>query len=184
MEVDTGVPQGWPVSPVLFIIYLLGLFGQVEDKEGEECGNEGICFVDDVARVVEGEDVGECTQRPEKCPTETRIWVKENTCQFDIEKTEAILFTRQRNNNQPKMKARIRVRDREVEHNNDPTRWLGVWRDDMLTLNDHTKKTLAKARRAQNRVRSCMMKKGLNSEGCQRIQVAAVRVVALYGSAL
>jgi len=61
MDVETGVPQGLPVSPVLFFIYLWGLFGQVEEKE-TVCGSEGISFVDDVAWVVEGEDVGECTQ--------------------------------------------------------------------------------------------------------------------------
>jgi len=92
MDVETGVPQGSPVSPVLFVIYLSGLFGQVEDK-GKECGSEGISFVDDVAWVVEGEDVGECTQRLERCAMETTIWAKKNACQFDIEKTEAMLFT-------------------------------------------------------------------------------------------
>ena len=54
----------------------------------------------------------------------------------------------------------------------------------MLTLNDHTKKTLAKPRKAQNRVRSLMTKKGLSSEGCKRIQVAVVQAVALYGAEL
>ena len=62
MDVDTGVPQGSPVSPVLFVIYLSELFGEVEKKE-EESGSEGISFVDDVAWVVEGEGVVECTQR-------------------------------------------------------------------------------------------------------------------------
>jgi len=60
MDVQTGVPQGSPVSPVLFVIYLSGLFGEVEEKEGD-CESEGISFVDDVAWVVEGADVGECT---------------------------------------------------------------------------------------------------------------------------
>jgi len=46
-----------------------------------------------VACVVEGEDVGECTQRLEICAAETEIWVKEYASQFDIEKTEAMLFT-------------------------------------------------------------------------------------------
>jgi len=82
------------------------------------------------------------------------------------------------------MNARVRVGNHEVSYNEEATRWLGVWLDDMLTLNDHTKKTLAKARRAQNRVRSLMVKKGLSSEGCKRIQVAAVQAVALYRSEL
>jgi len=176
MDVETGVLQGSPVSPVLFVIYLSGLFGQVEDKE-EGCGSEGISFVDDVAWVVEGEDVGVCTQRQERCSTETTIWAKKNTCQFDIEKTEAMLFTRQSKDKEPKMNARVRVGSHEVSYNKEATRWLGVWLDDMLTLNDHMKKTLAKARRAQNRVRSLMVKKGLSSEGCKRIQVAAVQAV-------
>jgi len=72
MDVEMGVPQQPPVSPVLFMIYLSGLFGQVEDKE-KECGSEGISFVDDVAWVVEGEDVGECTLRLERCAAETTI---------------------------------------------------------------------------------------------------------------
>jgi len=149
----------------------------------EECGSEGISFVDDVAWVVEGENVGGCTQRLERCAAETTIWVKKNACQFDIKKTEAMLFTRRRMNKEPMMNARVRVRNHEVSCNKEATRWLGVWLDDMLTQNDHTERTLAKARKAQNTVRS-LMKKGLSSEGCKRIQVAAVQVVALYGSEL
>jgi len=134
MDVDTGVPQGSPVSPVLFVVYLSGLFGQVEDED-EDCGSEGISLVDDVARVVEGEDVGECTQRLERCAAETTIWAKKNACQFDIEKTEAMLFTRRRKNRKPKMNARVSVGNHEVPYNNEATRWLGVWLDDILTLN-------------------------------------------------
>jgi len=104
MDVETGVPQGSPVSPVLFVLYLSGLFGQVEDKE-EESGSEGISFVDDVAWVAEGKDVGECTQRLERCAAETTIWAKKNSCQYDIEKMEAMLFTRRRKNTEPKMNA-------------------------------------------------------------------------------
>jgi retron-type reverse transcriptase len=75
MDVETGVPQGSPVSPVLFIIYLSGLFGKVEKKEKEN-QHEGISFVDDVAWVVEGDGVGECTQRLERCTVRAQIWAK------------------------------------------------------------------------------------------------------------
>jgi hypothetical protein len=153
IDVETGVPQGLPVLPVLFVIYLSGLFGEVEERE-RDCESKGRSFVDDVAWVVEWKDVGECTQRLERCAEGAESWAKENACQFDIEKTEAMLFTGRRSNKEPTMKARVRVGNHEVHYNKEVTRWLGVWLDDMLTLNDHTKRTLAKARKAQNRVTS------------------------------
>jgi len=82
------------------------------------------------------------------------------------------------------MKAEIMVRSLEVQYNKEATRWLEVWLDSMLTLNDHTKKTFAKARRTQNRVRSLMTKKGFSSEACRRIQVGAVQAGSLYGAEL
>jgi len=78
----------------------------------------------------------------------------------------------------------VKVGNREVSYNEEATRGLGVWLDDMFTLIDRTKKTLAKAKRVQNRVRSLMMKMGSSSQRCKRIQVAAVQAVALYGSEL
>jgi hypothetical protein len=82
------------------------------------------------------------------------------------------------------MMAKISVGSHEVRYNKEVTRWLGVSLDDMLTLKDHTKRMLAKSRKAQNSVRSLMVKKGLSPGACQRIQVAAVQAVALYGSEL
>jgi len=183
MDVETGIPQGSPVSPVLFVTYLSGLISDVE-KEEEQCESKGISFVDDVEWVVERPVVGECTQRLERCAAGAQKWAKENACQFDIEKTEAILFSPRRGNREPKTKARIRVGNQEGQYYKEATRWFRVWLDDVLTLKDHTKKTLAKARTAQNRVRSLMNNKGLSPGACQRIPVAAVQAVVLYGSEL
>jgi hypothetical protein len=74
MDMQTGVRQGSPVSPVHFIIYLLGLFSEVEKQEERE--SEGISFVDDVAWVVDCQDVGECTRRLERCTVEAQKWTK------------------------------------------------------------------------------------------------------------
>jgi len=55
-EANTGIPQGSPVSPILFTIYLSGLFGYMEDKVPDI---KPLSFVDDVAWLAEGksEDV-------------------------------------------------------------------------------------------------------------------------------
>lgn len=82
------------------------------------------------------------------------------------------------------MNAQVRVGSHEFQYNQDAIRWLGVWLDGMLTVNDHTKKALAKRGKWQARVRSLMTQKGLNLESCQRIHAAAVQVVALFGTTL
>jgi hypothetical protein len=74
----------------------------------------------------------------EKCAARAQKWAMENACQFNIEITEAMLFTRLRSNKGPKMKHRIRVGNHEVQYNKKVTRWLGVRLDDMLALKDHT----------------------------------------------
>jgi hypothetical protein len=116
MDVETGVPQGLPVSQVHFFIYLSRLFGEGEEED-KECESKGISFVDDVAWVVEGQDVGEYTQRLERCAVGAQKWVKENASFFDLEKTEAILFSRRRKYKVPQMKARVWVGEYEVPYN-------------------------------------------------------------------
>jgi len=43
--VDTGIPQGSPAAPILFVIYLSGVFHEVEVAAP---GIRGLSFVDDI----------------------------------------------------------------------------------------------------------------------------------------
>jgi len=51
-EVETGIPQGSPVSPILFTAYLSGHFGHVEKRVP---GVKALSFVEDVAWTTEGD---------------------------------------------------------------------------------------------------------------------------------
>jgi len=51
-EVDAGIPQGSPVSPILFTVYISGLFGYVEERVP---GVKAPSFVGDVAWTTEGQ---------------------------------------------------------------------------------------------------------------------------------
>jgi len=58
-KVETGVPQGPPVAPILFTAHLSGVFDQVEAA----CpGVQGLSFVDDVAWWADGKSEAEVAE--------------------------------------------------------------------------------------------------------------------------
>ena len=94
MGVSTGLPQGSPVSPVLFALYIAEIHQAVESQV-EDC--RGISFVDDEAtRIVEGYDVEEVAGKLERCAATSLAWAENNAVRFETSKTEAILFSRRR----------------------------------------------------------------------------------------
>jgi hypothetical protein len=80
MDVTTRVPQGSPVSPILLVIYISELFEQVE--AGVE-NMLALSFVDDVAWVVEGDDITQCIQRMQRCAVGAMRWAGRNAVEFD-----------------------------------------------------------------------------------------------------
>ena len=92
-EVTTGLPQGSPVSPVLFAIYIADIHAAVE---GQVQDSRGISFVDDMTWLLEGRDVGEVVQKLEGCAAASLEWARGNAVRLEMPKTEAILFSRRR----------------------------------------------------------------------------------------
>jgi hypothetical protein len=177
-EVRTGIPQGSPVSPILFAIYLSGVFSAVESSVPY---TQALSFADDVAWMVRGKDVGDVTAKLEQCAARSIYWAQANAVAFDSAKTEALLLTRSRKKF-PRMQ--IQVDGHRISYNKEATRWLGVWLDSQLTLKQHHQHRLSKARKAEARVRSLTGKLGLTPANARRIQIAAVQAVALYGTEL
>lgn len=134
-SVRTGVPQGSPVSPILFTIYLSQVFAEVERK----CNITAISYVDNIGLLAIGKDYDTVTKHLKKAAQTIEAWASKNAVEFDIAKTEAILFSRQ---NDQKYKTamttqRIRIGETEVTYNHAATRWLGVWIDSHLKPREH-----------------------------------------------
>jgi len=55
-DIITGVPQGSPVSPILFIIYLSGVFNSIEARIPEITA---LSFADDIALLAPGKTIKE-----------------------------------------------------------------------------------------------------------------------------
>jgi len=92
-EVETGIPQGSPVYPILFTAYLSGLFRHVEEQVQ---GVKALSFVDDVAWTTKGNSEDDICQTLELAAAAAQEWAEANAVAFDTEKMEAILLSRRR----------------------------------------------------------------------------------------
>lgn len=91
LEVTRGLPQGSPISPDLFAIYIADIRQAVE---GQVADSRGISFVDCVTWLAEGASIDEVVQRLEQCAKASLEWASNNAVLFETSKTEAILFSR------------------------------------------------------------------------------------------
>ena len=88
--VEAEVPQGSPVSPIIFAIYTSGLIKWVK----EYISAEGLSFVDNLRWVATGSDVNQVVRTLERCAGKSMEWASRRGLQFDTTQTEAALFTR------------------------------------------------------------------------------------------
>jgi len=88
--VEASVPQGSPVSLILFAIYTSGLIDWVEEYLSEA---EGLSCVDDLGWVVTGSNVNHVNSIVERCAAYSIEWVSRRGLKFDTAKMEAALFT-------------------------------------------------------------------------------------------
>lgn len=180
-EVTTGLPQGSPISPVLFAtgIYIADIHAAVEDQVED---SRGISFVDDVTWLVEGRDVGEVVRKLERCVAASLEWAESNAVRPETSKTEAILFSRKRAHR--KCQAPIRVGEQTVRFAPEATRWLGIWLNSELRLVENRHRRIAKARQAEAALRHIASKYGVPPASTRNLQSAIVQGTMLYGAEL
>ena len=181
--INSGVPQGSPVSPILFIIYLSGVFEVIERSV---TGIQSLSFADDIGLLASGHSVKEVCDKLQKAARVAIEWGNENVVQFDAGKTEAVLLTRKRGRELKDQiqRAQVEVDGHHVPFNPEATRWLGVWLDSGLNLKVHYQTCMRKARAAEHQVQRLCQSHGLAPGLARQVQVAAVQSVALYGAEL
>jgi len=178
--VDTGVPQGSPAAPILFITYLSGVFDEVERAAPDV---SGLSFVDDIGWWVEGKNAEEVANKLSLVAAAAIEWAGKNGMAFDHGKTEAAIFWR-KNRKGTRTEAKVRVGDKEVSFNRAATRWLGVWLDSQLTLKEHHATRLKSGQNTMNRLKRLMGQMGLSPINYRRVMSACVQSVTMFGAEL
>ena len=182
-KIETGIPQGSPVSPILFIIYISGMFSQIEERlPGVTC----VSFVDDLGFLTSGRSISIVGKLLEKAGKIALEWGGNNSVTYDMSKTEVVLFSKARHQKLVKQisETQLRFGGETVFFNKEATRWLGVWLDSHLNFAAHVNERMKKARAAELRIKGLSKTYRLCPVLVQRIQIAAVQSVALYGAEL
>src|SRR5438552_9137110 len=96
-RVEIGIPQGSPISPILFLIYIKDIFPEINSMQIRSSS-----YVDDIGLVASSESIKENCLILENTAEKLLQLQNQNNVQFDIEKIKLIYFHTKRsidNNN-------------------------------------------------------------------------------------
>jgi signal transduction histidine kinase len=95
---STYLLQGSLVSPILFLIYIADLVSLVENRVH---GTVRLSFIDNVTWVIDGDNVEDVIMNLIHCTSTYLSWAASNAVCFEVDKTEAILFSKRWANQVP-----------------------------------------------------------------------------------
>jgi exonuclease III len=175
--VHTGIPQGSPISPILYLFYNSDL---LESLESIGLQTSAIGFMDDVNILTFGKTTeGNCRtlqHTHDACET----WARRHGSKFNPQKYELIHFTRK-----PKrynMDASMEIDGQTIQPTGD-VRILGVQLDSALRWKPHLRTLEAKAERTLNALKTTTGSTwGMSMEASRKLYAAVARPTITFGA--
>jgi ribonuclease HI len=176
--IKCGLPQGSPVSPILFLLYIADIF--LDDPKLR------FGYADDIALYRTSPSLEENAELLGKDLTRVMDWGKENKVALDPKKGEVIHFSR-RCKGPAKTSAPDIVSSKHnytIKPTDKPAvRWLGVWFDRRLKFSHHIQERVGKANKLVQHLRNLSnTKRGPPANLLRKAIITCVIPVLLYGA--
>lgn len=170
-DIAIGVPQGSPVSPILFLLYVRDIIA----SKGYQ-----LSYIDDFSISITSTSARKNVRQLEEIASSLFVQAAAQKVAFDPGKTELIHFSRQR---EPILEG-VRVGGLLIAPKQ-LVKWLGIWFDSGLRFRQHVEKKIAAAQAAfQGLSRLASTQKGLSFRATRQLYVACVTTIADYGAQL
>ena len=179
IPIRSGIPQGSPLSPILFLLYISELLETFSDPQA---GIIGIGFVDDTNLVAWGASAEENCRKLTAAHAQCERWANQHGAQFAPEKYQLIHFTRNRRTDSEDLATSIVIAGHRTR-SQATIKLLGVWLDPKLTWKDHITQATRRGQAASQAIgRIATSVWGPSSRHTHQLYTATVRPVILYGA--
>ena len=183
-QTGTGIPQGSPLSPILFLFFISEL---LEDHQRINGNTLAFGFIDDTNLITWGNSARENCQRLEAAHNRCIEWAERHGAVFAPEKYQLIHFTRRRTRRgveDSDLTSTVRISEKSIRPETE-LRVLGVQVDSKLTWKAHVTHTAQRgiaAFDALSRITASTW--GPSVRRSRLLYTAIVRPTMLHGSAV
>lgn len=180
IDTETGIPQGSPLSPILFLFYISGLLESLDNRSDNTIG---FGFIDDTNIIAWGPSEEHNCRRLNAVHRECEEWATNHGARFAPEKYQLIHFTKSRRPAGDPQATSIHIAGQEIRPEQKAIKVLGVWLDPKLTWKEHIAHAARKGLAASEAIaRLATATWGPSTRNTRLLYIATVRPILLYGS--